>query len=62
VRELIDLLAEYPDETPVFDGKGYDLSGHVIRDMKYDIWGVNPDEDGYEVPAVGIGVAIGPRL
>lgn len=60
--ELIALLAEYPDDTPVFDGKGYDLKPSQIGERKYDVWSDDKNSKGWETPAVGIGIAIGPRF
>jgi len=63
--ELIALLQEYPDGTPVFDGRGYDLRASSVTEMKYDDWEHatrDPEDPAYEIPAVGIGISIGRRF
>jgi hypothetical protein len=62
-HELIELLADSPDDTPVFDGKGYDLKPSSISSQKYDDWANSTkDAEGWETPAVAIGISIGPRF
>lgn len=59
--ELIEILSEYPDNTPVFDAKGFDLRSTHIKETTFDDWdNATKTADG-EVPAVGVGVAIGRR-
>jgi len=59
--DLIAMLQEYPTDTPVFDGRGYDLRASSVTEMKYDDWAKStPSEDG-EIPGVGVGVSIGRR-
>ncbi len=63
-RDLLEALASYPDDTPLFDGRGYDLKPSSISERPYDIWSPESekDVDGYETPTVGVGISIGPRL
>ncbi|HKA75334.1 MAG TPA: hypothetical protein VKE26_26260 [Xanthobacteraceae bacterium] len=66
VRELIDLLAEYPDDTPVFHWRGEDLHARQVTDMAYDDWdhatrGTDAEGVAWETPAVGRGVHLGRR-
>jgi hypothetical protein len=65
--ELIELLAEYPDDTPVFIGRCEDLKSHHVSSMNYDDWANakrGTDEEGveWEIPAVGVGIHIGRML
>jgi hypothetical protein len=63
--DLIALLAEYPEDTPVFDGRGFDLHASSVTEMAYDDWDHatrDPEDPAYEVPARGIGVSIGRRF
>jgi hypothetical protein len=61
--ELLAALAEYPDDTPVFDGRGYDLRLSSVTPMNYDDWSQSTvDDEGWEVPAVGVGISIGRRF
>lgn len=63
VGELKALLDEYADDTPVFDGRGFDLKAHNITEMPFDDWAASTiADDGYEYPGRGIGVSIGPRF
>ncbi len=63
VADLIAILSEYPPETPIFDGRGFDMRADLIRESKYDVWTDAPkDADGYETPGVGIGLAIGRKF
>ena len=61
-QQLIALLADYPDETPVFDGKGFDLKAYHVTSRAYDDWDHSTKSDEGEIPGVGIGIAIGPRF
>lgn len=64
VRELIDLLSEYPEDAPVFHGKCQDLHARHVSEMPYDDWAkatLETDANGveHETPAVGVGVHLG---
>lgn len=66
-QELIALLADYPDDTPIFDGRGYDLHATSIAERAYDDWEhatpyIGDDGAEYETPAIGRGISIGPRF
>ena len=65
-HELLTALAAYPDDTPLFIGRDFDLHAHQITECVYDDWANSTSEtiDGavYETPARGIGVHIGPRF
>lgn len=66
ISELINTLrgfyAEHGD-IPVFDGRDYDFKLSSIRLTKCDDWdNAVKDDDGYETPAVGVAIAIGPRF
>lgn len=60
--ELIAHLSEYPPDTPVVDGKGYDLKWSDISERNIDIWPNVLDANTYESPEVGIAVSIGRRF
>ena len=61
--DLIAHLSEYPADTPVVDGQGYDLKWSAITERPIDVWlGVDIDSDGYETPETGIAVVIGRRF
>lgn len=61
--DLIAILAEYPADTPLFDGRGRDLFASSVSEMKYDDWANSTvTEDDMELPAVGVGVSIGRRF
>lgn len=63
VGELKALLAEYTDDTPVFDGRGFDLHASSVSEQKFDDWAKSTrDDEGWEIPAVGVGVSIGRRF
>lgn len=64
VADLVAHLREYPSDTPIVDGKGYDLRWSDIGTRAIDIWlGLaDPDGDGYETPETGIAVSIGRRF
>ncbi len=64
VGALIALLSEYPADTPILTGKGYDLFPSAIQETTFDDWAhATPgDEPGYDIPAVGRALAIGPRF
>jgi len=59
--DLIAILSEYPPETPIFDGKGFDMHAYLVREQTYDVWSDTPnlDAEGNETPGVGVGIAIG---
>lgn len=59
--DLIALLREYPDDTPVFDGRGFDLKPTSITPMKYDDWSNTEQTPDGEIPATKVGISIGPR-
>jgi hypothetical protein len=65
-QDLIDALADYPDDTPIFIGRDSDLHAHQITECVYDDWAHSTTEtvNGavYETPARGVGVHIGPRF
>ncbi len=56
VGELRTILACYDDDTPVLDGKGYDLPMRAVFPATVDIW-TEADE-----PEVGRAVSIGRRF
>lgn len=62
VQELRDILNEYPADTPVIDGKGYEFRPTLIRPATVDVWEGILDEDGNETPTVGIAVSLGRRF
>jgi hypothetical protein len=59
-----DLRAIYHEhgDCPVFHGKDHDLHAHHVRTTTYDDWENSEKTPDGEIPAVGIAVAIGPRL
>ena len=62
-RELLHVLAPYPDDTPILDGRKHDLHAHHIDEVKCDDWEHStPTDDGYEIPGVVIGLSLGPRF
>lgn len=61
VADLIFLLSEYPDDAPVFDGRGRSLHATSVTEMTYDDWERAEATPDGEVPARGVGVSIGPR-
>lgn len=65
--DLIEFLQQFPPDTPVFDGRGFDLRWTSIDKRNYDDWDhttTSKDEDGhvYETPGVAVGVSIGPKF
>ncbi len=62
VGELRTILACYDDDTPVLDGKGYELPLHAVFPSTVDIWTDEKDSEGYETPLVGVAVSIGRRF
>lgn len=61
--DLIAILAEYPPETPILDGKGYDFKRYDITERAYDDWDHSTiDATDNLIPAVGRAIAIGPRF
>ena len=62
VGELRAILDCYSDDTPVLDGKGYDLAFHNVNPTTVDVWEGILDEDGNETPTVGRALSIGRRF
>lgn len=62
VGELRLILDCYDDDTPVLDGKGYDLPMTAVFPATVDIWSDDKDSEGYETPTVGRAVSIGRRF
>jgi hypothetical protein len=61
--ELIAILQTYPDNTPIVIGKESELHARSITEVKLDDWEHSTvTEDNYEIPAVIVGVHIGPRF
>ena len=57
--DLLDILAEYPDDTLIVDRKGYSLFAHHIDEVKLDDWSTSTITDDGEIPGVAIAVSIG---
>lgn len=62
VATLIELLSEYPADTPIFDGRQHDMFARSISEMTYDDWEHATRTDDGETPAVGRALSIGPRF
>lgn len=65
--ELVSILNDYPDDTPILTGRGYDLRRSSISEVKCDDWenatrSIDDDGHVYETPGVIVGVSIGPRF
>ncbi len=62
VGELRAILDCYDDDTPVLDGKGYDLSAMHVFPTTVDVWTGVVDENDNLIPEVGRALSIGPRF
>ncbi len=64
--ELVAFLSDFPDDTPILDGKHFDLQPHHLGETVYDDWQHSTSEviDGatYETPARGRAIRIGSRF
>lgn len=61
--DLLAILAEYPDDTVICDGKGYELHARQVTEIKLDDWANSTKtDDGYEIPGVAIGISIGRKF
>ena len=59
--ELIQLLETYPHDTPIVDGKGYDLRWKDIGERTIDTI-IGTDEQGEPEYSIGKAVSIGRRF
>ncbi len=60
--ELLSVLAPYPDDTIIVDGRGYELKLSSIDERTIDDWSTaTRDADG-ETPGTAIAISIGPRF